>query len=367
MIMTEPRAVSIDEVRSLVAERQRYEDWLTALEARRDETPIRVFERVHADYIGRRAGVLDQLRGHIGALSTLEQDLEGRLGDLETRLAALEDERAEAMLRTAVGEFDGARWEAVRLEVEATIAQHGETQAGLRHEADEIRGLLASASAAPDVSAEPDHLAPVDAHLTGGAASDDVGVLGVEEAETLADHGSDAAEGGYLEIAVEMPMLPVEATESVSEPVLHAVPELDSPFDVDIPVTGHRSHYDAEIHLLHVLPPESALPTLPTAAELGELDDALAMFSDNTGDADDPFDDLAFLRSVTEGDSAVLPMPSSITRPADVPGGADAHRASAPALKSSEQLKTLRCTECNTMNLPTEWYCERCGGELAAF
>ena len=28
--------------------------------------------------------------------------------------------------------------------------------------------------------------------------------------------------------------------------------------------------------------------------------------------------------------------------------------------------KTLRCQECGTMNYPTEWYCERCGGELAA-
>jgi hypothetical protein len=32
-----------------------------------------------------------------------------------------------------------------------------------------------------------------------------------------------------------------------------------------------------------------------------------------------------------------------------------------------DPVKTLRCTECGTMNLPTEWYCERCGGELAAF
>jgi hypothetical protein len=28
--------------------------------------------------------------------------------------------------------------------------------------------------------------------------------------------------------------------------------------------------------------------------------------------------------------------------------------------------KTLKCGECGTMNLPTEWYCERCGAELAA-
>ncbi len=28
--------------------------------------------------------------------------------------------------------------------------------------------------------------------------------------------------------------------------------------------------------------------------------------------------------------------------------------------------KSLKCHECGTMNFPTEWYCERCGGELAA-
>jgi uncharacterized OB-fold protein len=28
--------------------------------------------------------------------------------------------------------------------------------------------------------------------------------------------------------------------------------------------------------------------------------------------------------------------------------------------------KTLTCADCGTMNLPTEWYCEQCGAELAA-
>jgi hypothetical protein len=27
--------------------------------------------------------------------------------------------------------------------------------------------------------------------------------------------------------------------------------------------------------------------------------------------------------------------------------------------------KTLKCGECGTLNRPTEWYCERCGAELA--
>jgi hypothetical protein len=31
-----------------------------------------------------------------------------------------------------------------------------------------------------------------------------------------------------------------------------------------------------------------------------------------------------------------------------------------------ERHRTLKCGECGTMNFPTEWYCERCGAELAA-
>jgi len=62
----------------------------------------------------------------------------------------------------------------------------------------------------------------------------------------------------------------------------------------------------------------------------------------------DAFDDLAFLRSVTESGSPASP---TTTRTNGV----------------TDQAKTLRCTECGTMNFPTEWYCERCGGELATF
>ncbi len=53
---------------------------------------------------------------------------------------------------------------------------------------------------------------------------------------------------------------------------------------------------------------------------------------------------------------------SSVAAPAMTP-------ASVPSILKdmpTEQVKTLRCQECGTMNYPTEWYCERCGGELAA-
>jgi hypothetical protein len=39
------------------------------------------------------------------------------------------------------------------------------------------------------------------------------------------------------------------------------------------------------------------------------------------------------------------------------------------SLKASgapSDLKTLKCRECDTMNDPAEWYCEKCGAELSA-
>jgi hypothetical protein len=34
--------------------------------------------------------------------------------------------------------------------------------------------------------------------------------------------------------------------------------------------------------------------------------------------------------------------------------------------KTTEAAKSLKCGECSAMNYPTEWYCERCGAELAS-
>ena len=132
--MTETRIVSIEEVRTLVAERQRYEDWLAALEAKRAETPVRVFERVHSDYVARRHDVMNRLHEHVGGLTTMVNDFDARLHALDSQLGTLEDERAEAMLRTSVGEFDADRWERVKHDVESQIGQLGGQRTGLSSE-----------------------------------------------------------------------------------------------------------------------------------------------------------------------------------------------------------------------------------------
>ena len=108
----------------------------------------------------------------------------------------------------------------------------------------------------------------------------------------------------------------------------------------------------------------------------------------------DAFDELEFLRSVTD-DEAGKPRPrlsgkqpristTDVASPLEdtpllddepsLPGGRESlvgaegvqpveMQQDRPAHGSA---KTVKCGECGAPNLPTEWYCERCGAELAA-
>jgi hypothetical protein len=85
-----------------------------------------------------------------------------------------------------------------------------------------------------------------------------------------------------------------------------------------------------------------------------------------------PGDELAFLKSVADEEAK----PAAPRRPSN-PGPAGSAQGSravetappppSPGGKAGApgMAKTLKCGECGTLNRPTEWYCERCGAELA--
>lgn len=86
-------------------------------------------------------------------------------------------------------------------------------------------------------------------------------------------------------------------------------------------------------------------------------------------DQTDAFDELAFLKSVTSDTEA--PRRSASRNSAEA--GDHSLEPDMRSVSAGERVpprssakKTLKCVECGTMNLPTEWYCERCGAELAA-
>jgi uncharacterized coiled-coil protein SlyX len=87
-----------------------------------------------------------------------------------------------------------------------------------------------------------------------------------------------------------------------------------------------------------------------------------------------PLDELTFLKSVS--DEEQKPSPRRPSNPGQsAPAAArtmEAPPAAAPASHGVSAktgapgvAKTLKCGECGTLNRPTEWYCERCGAELA--
>jgi len=94
------------------------------------------------------------------------------------------------------------------------------------------------------------------------------------------------------------------------------------------------------------------------------------------------FDELEFIRSVTEDESrkprsarasgGISRPPETIEEPSLVESAPSVGAEGVTSLPDGDTqpkkaaAKTLKCTECGTMNLPTEWYCERCGAELAA-
>ena len=85
-----------------------------------------------------------------------------------------------------------------------------------------------------------------------------------------------------------------------------------------------------------------------------------------------PVDELAFLKSVAneEAKPAAPRRPSNPGQPGSAQGSRAVETAPAPPSPGGKTgapgvAKTLKCGECGTLNRPTEWYCERCGAELA--
>jgi hypothetical protein len=393
--------VSIEEVRSLVAERQRYDDWLAALDARKAETPERVYARVRGDYDARRGEVLTKLAEHVAELEMLSGKLQQQRSELSTQLDALEEQRVEAMIRNAVGEYDNDKWDALRAEVEGQITRLTDDRSLVQMELDEIHALLEQARpasvAAPEPEPEPTPEPVVEASPEPESVEAEANVEAHVEAPS-----STAVDATVAETAADAPSA---ATGDMAAEVTEEF------IAVDIPAEGAADISADTVEMAVFTLPESdtmtpapaatgdALPELVTVAEgvdiideapfvvpeadapfvNSEVDDALAMFAETpvqpmaavpepqapAASAPaapnvppiDPFDDLAFLHSVIAPSGSQPAVPAATVTPPSVPA----------ASNSAEPAKTLRCTECGTMNLPTEWYCERCGGELAAF
>ncbi len=85
-------------------------------------------------------------------------------------------------------------------------------------------------------------------------------------------------------------------------------------------------------------------------------------------------DELTFLKSVSDEEPRTAPRRASgpaagvSTATASAPPRppeAQTATSPSPGKAAATVAKTLKCSDCGTLNRPTEWYCERCGAELA--
>jgi Skp family chaperone for outer membrane proteins len=280
--MAEKEPVSLDALNGLLKERQRYEEWLAALEAKRATTSESVYQRVQADYQTRFREVSSKLAERAGDLRESIDALTLKLEDVTHQETQQREARQEAELRAAVGEYTDKQWKEIGGAWDKELSRLGKEKSALDAQLAELNRIFA---------------------------------LSIKEKQSAVA----AMERPGSEDGSRAPISPVVPRPAIPEP-----PTLNPPSRVEQPASARAQ-----------VPP----PAAPTQGR-------------------SPFDQFPVLRP--GGGSASPPSATTaVATPPAVPksgGGQDPR---------SEQHKTLKCPECGAANYPTEWYCERCGGELA--
>src|SRR6266566_4368602 len=111
--MAEKDPVSLDALNGLLKERQRYEEWLAALEEKRANTSDSVYQRVQADYQTRLREVSSKLAERASELRESVDALTLRLEDISRQETQQREARQEAELRAAVGEYTDKQWKEI--------------------------------------------------------------------------------------------------------------------------------------------------------------------------------------------------------------------------------------------------------------
>jgi len=320
-------------IQRLLEERRQYEAWIARIDAAGGAAPSTVRSRVRSDYEARLNAVTEELKVHAEAARLMAAQRREVRRDLQTKETAAAERLAEAELRHAVGEYDESQWTQV----------HKESLAELVSVREEL-----------------------------GAVEEDIAQL--EELERL-----------------------VKARPATSAPVSPpATPPVPAPAPAPPPAPPVAAPAAAATGTMPRVgpPPRPQAPVVaPAPAKDGQKNDAGKNDAARTAEKPAMIDELAFLKSVTDDDKRGIGTPGPATttpslrrsgaqfqpaepapaRPGATPAGSNSAPAPAPtpvtatpANDEPEPVRTLKCRECGTMNLPTEWYCESCGAELAA-
>ncbi|HTS89335.1 MAG TPA: hypothetical protein VMG41_12660 [Gemmatimonadales bacterium] len=363
--MTKPTSDSGSTIEKLLQERAQYVSWLTRLNSSGDASsgvPESVRGRVRSDYERRLESVLEELRDHTAALEDQVEGLSARARELTVRETEHREQLAEAEVRHLVGEYDDVKWEGIRAELLKLTGHIRDELSHTTSEIDRLNEVLGTIRAPVSHSTETAPPAPPAPQAPSPVASAPRPVIQASGPRTAMPDVAAAAGG-----ANEIPFRPVTGRQPAAKP---AAP----------PPAAKKDDQPGRTLWFPSGKPDA---TGPAAATGGKLDE------------------LAFLKSVTGGEAtpvssphlgaAAAPPPNPPAPPPPLPTtqrtrvsgnftkqpepppppAAEPVARAAPAIdpgkdRPSSGQKTLKCGECGTLNRPTEWYCERCGAELAA-
>lgn len=298
-------------IQRLLEERRQYEAWIARIDAAGGAAPSTVRSRVRSDYEARLNAVTEELKVHAEAARLMAAQRKELRRDLQTKETTAAERLSEAELRHAVGEYDESQWTQVHKEALAELVS--------------VREEL-------------------------GSIEEDIAQL--EELERL--------------VRLRQPTTPAPASPA-PQPAAAPAPTA-TPAPAAAPITSTM--------------PRVGSPPRPPLAPASQAPQPRPEPKSEPKAADKPtmIDELAFLKSVTEDEKRGIgsPTPPPAPRrsgaqfqPSEPSAGRNAPApapapAALPANDEPEPVRTLKCRECGTMNLPTEWYCESCGAELAA-
>jgi hypothetical protein len=318
--MSKAKTNALDALRALIAERQQYEQWISALESKREGTPEHVFERVHKDYGSRLDRVVGEIKSHAEELqlsiSTLSSRLVEVARDEDTRREGLQ----EAELRAAVGEYEQSQWQQIKSEAEEALAKIAADRESLDSQLGELRSI-----------------------------------------QKLSEIGSTAA--SVTAPAPEAPSKPTpQPVPQAAPPPTSSAPGWPDPRPVqpppsDVAVAQAPAAREPESKTATEAPPaQSGGHRVGTTAE--RTDQPISGISTPRSQERLPLEPVAAAANAAANAAS---KPRATKSPS---GGTQAVRSRSEGAKP-DAAKTLKCPECGTANYPTEWYCERCGGELA--
>jgi hypothetical protein len=341
--MNDQKSHNIAEIESLLGSRQQLTGWLDKLDAAGTRAPESVRAKVRADYRARLAQVVTQLGTHADLIASTLDGLRAQSREFGQLRGEELEVRAEAELRHTVGEYTDDEWQLVELESSGKIEGFDQELARLSVEIErleEVQSLIIPVPGSAQAEASPSH------RSASAAAS---APLPEPEPELMVTHGTEIPP--MHDALVEQPALTLVRDEAPAAAPPPPAPRPEAPRFV--PRAGSPRPRESG--------PSRAIPfPQTTSAAPAAAPPAPAPASSPVAAPAQQQDELAFLRSVTL-DSAP---PSSRFTPS--PAHATVSPLDREERPSTTVTKTLKCGECGSLNRPTEWYCERCGAELAA-